>query len=121
MQTEQELTTAVGIASDDDNSSGRLRAKKKLQEQSKKLQEQSKKLQTKFTSSNPGLEGRELSLFTLVVLGCIVFLLYTIVQNIVGLLRAQNDPATSLSYEKTLTYPSFALLVCPNFLVNQRC
>lgn len=44
----------------------------------------------------------------------------TIVQNIVGLLRAQNDPATSLSYEKTLTYPSFALLVCPNFLVNQR-
>jgi hypothetical protein len=127
MQTEQELTTAVGIASDDDNSSGRLRAKKKLQEQSKKLQEQSKKLQeqskklqAKFTSSNPGLEGRELSLFTLVVLGCIVFLLYTIVQNIAGLLRAQNDPATSLSYETTLTYPSFALLVCPNFLVNQR-
>jgi hypothetical protein len=49
---------------------------------------------------------------------CSIFFLYTIIQHVILLLQAQNNPASSLSYETSLTYPEIALLVCPHFLVN---
>ena len=119
--TELELTK-IGV----NNSGDSLRTDQKAnlradQKAKKKLLEQTKKLSNKLnlTNRNPGLAGREIPFFYLVVLGCSIFLLYTIIQNIILLLQAQNSPASSLSHETATAYPKIALLVCPHFLVNQ--
>ena len=115
--TELELTK-IGVNNSGTDQKAKLRADQKAK---KKLLEQTKKLSNKLnlTNRNPGLAGREIPFFYLVVLGCSIFLLYTIIQNILLLLQALNSPASSLSHETATAYPKIALLVCPHFLVNQ--
>ena len=120
--TELEITK-IGVSNSGDNlrtdQKPNLRAdqlaKKKLLEQTKKL---SNKLKVLKNLKNPGLEGREFIFYIVLIVVCSIFLLYTIIQHVILLLQAQNNPASSLSYETSLTYPEIALLVCPHFLVN---
>ena len=90
--TELELTK-IGVNNSGDSLRTDQKAKLRADQRAKKkLLEQTKKLSNKLnlTNRNPGLAGREIPFFYLVVLGCSIFLLYTIIQNIILLLQAQK-------------------------------